>query len=448
MRRFAPIFIVMPLLLAAGCAQSLYTQGKFASEQGEYDTALTRFYEAVRENPKDFEAWCEIGVVYFKQGSLEKAEEAFGTSNSIKPNALSSFYLGLIFEQTDQTDKAIAVYGAAINMLGDKKTKEMIENRLDVLIDKKLMLAAREAVQREDSLAVVGSLPENSIAVINFDGSTLGEELEPLALGLAEFIAIDLAKIERLNVLERLKINVILDELAMSQSKYADTQAAPRIGRLLGSRRVVLGTVSSTGDESFRIVGQLVDTKDKTVQRTEPRQGRLDRFFEVEKAFVFGLLDTLGIELSKAERDAIEEVPTESLLAFMAYSQGLDYQKRGLYQPASNSFRDAGLYDPDFSQAGAMTQKMVETANYYRDVTAEPGTDAGDFESRVTASMTSSLSGNGLEQIQSANLINSNFIINNNLYWNYGTLPFAPPGGGPIKTGFGTVIIEGYLDVD
>ena len=447
MRRYVPVLLLIPLLLAAGCSKGFYTKGKLASEQGDYDTALTQLYEAINETPKNYKAWREIGVVYFKQGSLEKAEEAFGTSNKIEPNALSNFYLGLIFEQTDQIDKAITVYAAAINLQGDGQTKEMIEGRLDVLIDKKLMLAARQAVQREDSLSV-DSLPENSIAVINFDGSTLPEELEPLALGLAEFIAIDLAKIERLNVLERLKINVILDELALSQSKYSDTQTAPRVGRLLGSRRVVLGNVTSTGDNSFRIVGQLVNTVDKSVQRTEPRQGQLDQFFEVEKEFVFALIDTLGIELTKAERDAIEEVPTESFLAFMAYSEGLLYQKRGLHHVALKSFRNAGLYDPDFSQAAGLSNKMNETINYNRDMSAEPGTQTSEFESKVTASMTTGLTADGIDHIQAANLINSNFIINNELYWLFGSFPIAPPGGGPILSGFGTIIIEGNLDAD
>jgi tetratricopeptide (TPR) repeat protein len=447
MRRYVSVMLLLPLFLAAGCSQSLYSQGKLASEQGDYNTALARLYDAVRENPKNYEAWCQIGVVYFKQGSSDKAEEAFGTSNGIQPNALSNFYLGLIFEQANQTDKAIAVYGAAVNLAGDKKTKAMIENRLDVLNDQKLMLSARRAVEREDSLAAAAP-PENSIAVINFDGSSLSDDLEPLALGLAEFVAIDLAKIERLEVLERLKIDVILDELALSESKYADPQSAPRLGHLLGSRRVVIGTINSTGDESFRLTGQLVNTVDKTIQKTEPREGRLDRFFEVEKAFVFALLDTLGIELSRAERDAIEEVPTESLLAFMAYSQGLEYQKRGLYYAASNSFRNAGLYDSGFSQAGKLAQRMTETTNYFRDIKAEPGAERSDFESRVTTSMTTGPVGTGFDQVQASNLINSNFIINNGLYWNYGTLPIEPPGGGPIKTGFGTVIIKGSFDAD
>ena len=38
-------------LLSAGCAQSLYTQGRIASEDGDYATALTRLYEAVGEAP-------------------------------------------------------------------------------------------------------------------------------------------------------------------------------------------------------------------------------------------------------------------------------------------------------------------------------------------------------------------------------------------------------------
>ncbi len=444
MSRLFPAILLAAALLSAGCAQSLYTQGKRAAENGEDDVALARFYDAVAEVPDDFRAWREIGTVYYRQGILGKAEEAFATSNRIKPNALSNFYLGLIFEQTGEIDKAIRVYGAALNLYGSGRDREMIEDRLGVLIDRKLVADARSAIQDEDSLSAA-TTPENSIAVINFDGSTLPADLEPLALGLAEFTAMDLAKVSDLKVLERLKINVILDELKLSESEYSDPSNAPRVGKLLGSRNVVLGSVTASGENGFRIDSRTVDTEAGSSRSTEPLQGDLDRFFSVQKEFVFSLLDTLGVTLSKNERDAIEEVPTEDFLAFMSYSKGLFYEKRGMYRDAARSFGSASGQDPGFSLASQMSGRMSSAADYGEQ--GGPGRGKSDFEKKMSSLMRGSEDGE-LGNVQAANLANGNFILDPDLYWLFGSYPVPPPGGGPAGSGFGTILIEGNLDAD
>ncbi len=447
MIRSVPAAFLILIFLAGGCSQSLYMKGKTASDAGDYPAAVSALYESIGENPGNYEAWYQLGLAYYRQGALEKAEEAFSSSNKIKPNADSNYYLGLIFEQTGQIDKAIRVYGAAVRMSGGGKTKELIEGRLGVLIDNRLTAEAREAVRKEDSLSTV-SIPENSIAVISFDGSTLPPELEPLALGLAEFTAIDLAKVSSLRVLERLKIDVILDELKIGESRYADPSLAPRVGRLLGSRNVVLGSVTGTGDNSFRLDGKLVNTVDDVITGAPPEEGELDRFFKVQKSFVFDLIDTLGIKLSKKERDAIEEVPTESFLAFMAYGKGLGYERKGMYGEALESFKEAGKHDPGFHQASGMAGKMEQAQIYSGGTGGGQGSSTGEFEKMVSGSMKADEMQAGMGQVQASNLINSNFIMNNELYWYFGNGALAPPGGGPVWSGYGTILIKGELDAD
>jgi tetratricopeptide (TPR) repeat protein len=445
MSRSIPAALLVLFLLLAGCSRSYYRQGAAASEKGDYDQARALLYKAVQERPDDSSAWRELGMAWYRSDSLGKAEEAFAASNRISPNALSNFYLGLIFEKTGENDKAIRVYGAAANLQGDGRTRKLIRERLSVLIDRQLAEEARRAVRGEDTLSVQ-SLPENSIAVINFNGTYLPLDIRPLALGLAELIAADLSKVSGLKVLERTKINVILDELKLGESSYADARIAPRMGKLLGSRRIVLGTVIGSGDSGIRIDGRLVDTVDGATSGTHGNEGNLGRFFDVEKKFVFALLDTLGIAISKAERDAIEEVPTESFLAFMAFSKGLSYERQGMYDDAASSFRDAADRDPGFGEASSLAAKMELTASYGREIKGEPSSRGKSFEQEIAPSIKPEGAGTDLDMIQAANLVNGNFIMNNELYWDFGSYPIPPPGGGPIRSGYGTIIIRGRLD--
>jgi tetratricopeptide (TPR) repeat protein len=445
MSRSVPVALCILSFLLAGCAQSYYRQGLTASEKGDYDAALPLLYKAVKERPDDSRAWREIGLAWYRTDSLGKAEEAFATSNKISPNAMSNLYLGLIFERTGEIDKAIRVYTAAGNLEGTGQTRKMIRDRLGVLIDKQLTEDARRAVRGEDTLSVE-SLPQNSIAVINFNGSYLPPDLQPIALGLAEFLAMDLSKISQLKVLERVKINVILDELQLAESKYADVRVAPRLGKLLGSRRLVLGTVTSADKSDFRIDGRLVNTTSGVSSGTQSNEGQLDRFFRVEKQFVFALIDTLGIEISKEERDAIERVPTESFLAFMAFSEGLSFEREGRYDNARESFKDAHERDPGFSQASTLADKMQYMSSYSAESKGGPSSHTKSFEHSVVASMKAEEAEAGLGHVQTINLIDGDFLMSDELYWRYGSWAVAPPGGGPVWKGYGIITIRGNPD--
>jgi len=441
MNRQITVLIAVVLVLSAGCSQSVYDRGKIASREGDFDTALPLLYRAVEQNPDNHRAWREIGMIYYKSGSPAKAEEAFAMSNRIRPNAPASLYLGLIFEDREEFDRAIKLYGSAVNLEGDPRMRERVRNRLQVLIDKKLQQEAVAAVQRESDLGA-GSIPDSTIAVINFDGSALDPDMKPLALGLAELTANDLAKISGLNVIERIKINTILDELELSQSQYADPSVAPRVGRLLGSRNLVLGTIVGTGQKDLRIDGALVNTVDGGTARTGVAEGELKKFFRVQKEFVFSVIDTLGIELTRAERDAIEEVPTESFLAFMAFSRGLSFQNQGRPGEALESFREAREHDPGFSRATNLAGRMKLAADFGAEGNVKK------FKNLIETSVKTEEMEIGLDNIQNFNLFNNGFIRSADGRYYFGINPLAPPGGGSISTGYGVIVIEGNLDAD
>jgi tetratricopeptide (TPR) repeat protein len=335
-------------------------------------------------------------------GNLEKAEDALEQANTIFPDARTQLFFGLIYEKQGMYEKAIDAYTASLNLNPGKKTRELVSAHLDALVYKKLSSEVATAIANEDAIDAT-DIPANAVAVVNFDASHLDPEMAPLAVGLAEFTSADLAKVKALNVVERLKIDVILDELKLGESGYVDAASAPRMGRLLGTDKVITGSLLGVGDDGFRLDGVIVSATDTTTRFTESSQGKIQQIFDIEKQFVFSIIDSLGITLTAAERDAIKQVPTESYLAFLSYSRGLSYEQRGMHQAAQQEFNNAVQYDAGFqaaqtslakataaSAAGSYDQSQQALESFASGAEGELEAIATGLDARLTAILLSS----------------------------------------------------------
>lgn len=431
-RLLIPVIIV---LLVAGCSQSLYMQGRHLAEQGEYDQAITLLYDEIRANPESADAWRELGVAYYKKGELAKAEDALKQAHQIRPDARTNLYFGMIHEKREQWDAAVRAYSTAMSLEPKRETKNLVQAHLDQLMAMKFRREAERVVADENSIKA-DTIPQNTVAVIDFDGSTLPPDLAPISLGLAEFTSTDLSKIGSLRVIDRLKINVLLDELKLSESKYVDPASAPRVGRMVGSRRIITGSVLSTGDNKIRLDGAIVSTTSSETELPPSTEGSMDDFFRVQKEFVFKVIDQLGVTLTAAERDAIMEIPTESYLAFMAYCRGLDFKRHGMPQAAEREFTLAVDTDPGFGEAGRQAGSLAAAA--------EAGGPGGEysletFEGSVDSRTRSATTAETDTDTRILTVIENSGIIPQRQI-NRG------PNRQPIITRNGTVIIQGAFD--
>jgi TolB-like protein len=171
----------------------------------------------------------------------------------------------------------------------------------------------------------------------------------------------DLANVGRIQVVERVRLQAILNELKLSRSKYIDQSTAPRVGRLLGAGRIVGGSYLVTNDEQLRLQVTVanVATGERAPQLDRQRAS-LDELFDLQTEVTFSIVDQLGVELTPQEKAAIQEVPTQNLQAFLAYSRGLMAEDRGNYGAAAQYYQQAQQIDPNFDQA-AQRQQEAET---------------------------------------------------------------------------------------
>jgi len=432
MRKILPMLLA--LLMLAGCSQSLYQQGKKFTQEGNYDRAIDAFYQEIAKNPQSATAWRELGVAFYEKGDYVKSEDALKQANNIEPDPRTNLYLGLLYEKQGMADQAVEAYSYALGLSPRGDTKNMIRAHLDQLVETQIRREVDEALAAEAEIDV-DAIPDNTVAVVGFDDTHLTPELAPLARGLAEFTAIDLAKVHSLRVVDRLKIDAILNELKLSSTKYADRSTAPRLGKLLGSRRMVTGSVLELGEDGIKLDGAIINTTDSSLSRTAPAEGQLQKIFEVQKNFVFSIIDDMGIELTAEERDAIMEVPTESYLAFLAYCRGLDYQHRGFAREAAAAFESAASSDAAFEEATV----QLERASGQLSIAAGGDISVGGFETAVLSATDVTRVISGLDaRLSNVALLGGiripTFLLNN---------PVISP---PVVKGVGTIIIRGDLD--
>ncbi len=345
------LLVLSVYMLQLGCATSTYDRGLGELRRQSYTNAIDLLQAAEQEDPNDFQVKRDLGIAYYETKRYDDATAKLKEAKSIDPrNAKTIFYLGLTYEAMDMLPEAIAEYKTYDQLARSGGFKRKISNRIKQLSNEQIAREIETAIATESDLSA-DAIPENTVAVLTFRNLGDTPELNPLQKGLAQMMITDLSKVEQLQIVERLKLQRLLEELEFGQSGLVEEDSAPRVGKLLGARKLVSGGFTKLADERLRIDAALTETVSSESEALKEITGDLNSFFKLEKSLVFSVIDEFGIALTKAERDAIQQIPTESLLAFMAYSQGLDYADRGMFDQASAEFQRAVGIDPNFSTA-------------------------------------------------------------------------------------------------
>src|SRR5207237_10484029 len=83
------------------------------------------------------------------------------------------------------------------------------------------------------------------VAVLYFDNNSFGKDrgdYDGLGKGIADLLINDMASSASMRVVERDRIQSILQEQALVQSKTIDARTAVRIGKLLGAQSIITGS--------------------------------------------------------------------------------------------------------------------------------------------------------------------------------------------------------------
>lgn len=334
------------LLLLSGCAT---TGGSVAAVD---PAEIPRLQSELARDQDNQPLLTRLGAAYRAAGRMDDARTTLERAVRLDPGGTpATLYLALTYEDLEDWTAAGVAYGEYSRTGRDAALRTQASRRVPVMRRRALQAEVRESLGREAELAARAPEPR-TVAVFPFLYAGADPNLSPLGRALAEMLVTDLAQTDRLRVLERSRVQVLLDEIALGETGRVDSTTVARSGRILGAGRIIQGTVS--GDTELLLLESAVVPVGDPAAEVSPalsEQDRLQAFFDAQKRLVLGLYEALGIQLTPAERERVNRRPTESIQALLAWGRGLEAEDRGDYAAAAAFYAEAAGADPGFEPA-------------------------------------------------------------------------------------------------
>lgn len=321
-RLFCAIFCVIGLLGASAQAQEASLQKAVeAFTSGEYDQAINGFAALIEDGSADKavkkEALQYLGRAYVAKRAFDDARSTIDRLLDLEPPLVE-------LDPDDEPPSLMKLY---------------YEVRRDY--------AGYEVQRPEPGM--------KTLAVMDFTNTSVDEKerFDPMQQGFASMMINYLEGSTDLKVVERERIQWLLDELELQRDEgIVDQSSAVRTGKLLGATAVLFGAFTVSGRQMW-ISARLVKVETGEILLAEQIFGKQDEFFELIEKLSDQVTEAIGVELASTGRSegGGSGGQTRSLDAQLSYSQGLGLIEQEKYQEAYDKFLEALEYDPQYADA-------------------------------------------------------------------------------------------------
>ena len=136
------------------------------------------------------------------------------------------------------------------------------------------------------------------IAIIDFDGINVSEDN---AKALTNRLTTEMIALGIYQILERSEMKQLLNEQKFQYSGCVDTQCAVEVGKLLGAKYMVVGTVTKVG-ETFAIDARMLDVKtgESYISAKYNYKGKIDKLLDVGMTSIAYQLSSLDYTTSES----------------------------------------------------------------------------------------------------------------------------------------------------
>ena len=203
---------------------------------------------------------------------------------------------------------------------------------------------AKKVLEEEKTLKTLEG--KNTIAVLYFKNKTGQPELDPLQKGFTLMLITDLSKISGLQVIERVKLQALLEEMGLGTSGLVDPDTAPRVGKLLGAQWIVGGDILKKQPDQLNIQSNPLEVPTQKVLGQLMTEGKLEEIFRMEKDLLFNVVKLLNIDVKPVEIELRKPCSTNTR-ALMALFRAIEASDQKDYERANEFYKRALKEDPD-----------------------------------------------------------------------------------------------------
>ena len=357
--RSLKILVVVFSLILLSCATSKFRNAEELVQNKQYRQALREYISMLEPHVRngkryiyyDEEIYTRIGTLFWYMGRYESASKLLRLVLNKNPQyGKALFYLGLVNESMDNNQRALAVYRNYYTLDKDDFYRAAMLSRMDYIVRQMMTVEIQEAIRRENSISLE-NIPDQSLAVLYFINLSNDPKWQPLQKGLADMIITDLSQIDDLKVIERIRLNYLMDELQLSVAGIAKEENFSRVGKLLGVRNLINGSYMITPTDEVILEANIFEISTDLMPRIANYEGNLSELFRLEKELVLKVINYFNIRLTPEKRSEIFEIPTEDMEAFINYCMGLEAMDRRDMVSAQKYFQEALYIDNDFQEA-------------------------------------------------------------------------------------------------
>jgi TolB-like protein len=213
-----------------------------------------------------------------------------------------------------------------------------------------------------------------TLAVLYFENNSVvdKDKMEPLKKGIADMLITDLTKIKAFRVVERERLNDVMEELKLNQTNAVDQSTAQKMGKLLGAQTLLLGSFVNFFGGQMRVDLRIVETETGLTLKAEEITDDVDDLFDIIKDLTSKVTKELDIQLTAEEKTDMDmkrgAVNVESSLY---YSQAVEKEDeaRELYKSGNKPgaiglYKTAiGLYELALQKNPNLTDATVKLGN-------------------------------------------------------------------------------------
>ena len=184
------------------------------------------------------------------------------------------------------------------------------------------LIAGLTAAAPADAAAPPAKRPV--VLVLYFDNETNNRDFDVLQKGLADMMVTDLIASGAADVVEREKLQALVDELNLQRTKYFDSATAQKLGKLVGATHAVVGAIQEAKDR-LRLSVRVIEQDTAKVLVAQEVFGPKDELFELQQRLVTLMLAALDVKLGRKT----QVHSAGNVDALLSYSKAVDLADHG-----------------------------------------------------------------------------------------------------------------------